>query len=1222
MLVNKSLYLKGKKYISASRAAEVTGYASDYIGQLCRGKKVTATLVGRSWYVLESEILNHKEKNLISHKKTLKTRKLKKGGLMMKLKELDRKENLEIKEIEKDEKKTTQISIDPVPKKTYSSPLQRKFFGARPTVSNISSIRDVRGIKPFYYKDNRELFPVLKKNIKIEEAKINTPIVSPFITPTFVSKISSESAKKSIRFSTFKRLPKIAVVASLVLISVFTFAFGRGIISKTNNNSQLASSVFSSNTLQSFSGWVKDTTYKIIKPWLFDNKTVLVDAQKNPIQVINNVTNYPQAKTVVVAGSDKEYVDVQIAELKKYFLTLPFTSSITPNLKNYYITRQNDRIVDLIGRSSGGSGSSGGGGGTSNVANLSDLTDVTISSIAYGDVLLFNGSQWVNTATSTLGITTGLDTAAINAFIDASTTIAKLYTDNVWAGTNSVAVDRLNITGAVDGCAEFSGGYLTSVGISCGTSGGGITSLNGLAGSSQTFATSSINGLTLTITSSGSIHTFTPGLASGYIIPLSASTTEWNTFYTTPSNRITAGLNLAWNSNTLNLSTTTLNLTTSSFASNDISQWNNNSGYLTSATGLTSYDAFTHNWNGQSATSTSMAIGTSTSNFYTLTVASSTAPQFSLSAGAGIAQWTMRNAGGNLYFATTTVAGTATTSTSALSINGSTGAISIATTTAGCLNTNANGLIYSATCGAAFVNTLANGGTATTTFYNGGIIFASSTGSGLLSQSSSASNFFWDETNKRLGLGTSNPLAKLSITGDTTYQDLFRISSSTDNSMFNISWYGGLTQNISSTTAVNIQDGSGNSVFTIDTTQAGTDAGINITAGNSQTGNLLNFYASDGTTILSTFNRYGWLGVGTSTPQYLLTAASSTAPQLSLSAGAGLGQVTFRNDGTNFYISTTTIAGTATTSISALEIALGGFGTTTVRGLNISGQATTTSNVGINLSAGCFAIGGTCVGGSSGLTSYDAFTHNWNGQSATSTSMAIGTSTSNFYTLTVASSTAPQLSLSAGVGIAQWTMRNAGGNLYFATTTVDGLSTTTTSALAINGATGGITISSLAGASTRCLNISSAGLIGAAASDCGTGGGVSGGSWATSTAFGTTYVNYSLNTTDVIAIGATGASATSTAKFWFDPNSSQSYLGGLTTMVNASSTLSSSTYASSTNAFFGTLSLNGTDLQTSLNSKQATISTTWPITLSGATIGFNGLSTSSALTSGQITYAT
>lgn len=65
-----------------------------------------------------------------------------------------------------------------------------------------------------------------------------------------------------------------------------------------------------------------------------------------------------------------------------------------------------------------------------------------------------------------------------------------------------------------------------------------------------------------------------------------------------------------------------------------------------------------------------LAVGTTTA-LYQLTVSTSTAPQLALSVGAGIAQWAFRNAGGNLYFATTTVEGTATTSTAALTLKGS-----------------------------------------------------------------------------------------------------------------------------------------------------------------------------------------------------------------------------------------------------------------------------------------------------------------------------------------------------------------------------------------------------------------------------------------------------------------------------------------------------------------------------------------------------------------------
>ena len=56
------LELNGKTYISAKRAAEILGYASDYIGQLCRAKKIDAEMVGRSWYVDLEMLKAHHEK--------------------------------------------------------------------------------------------------------------------------------------------------------------------------------------------------------------------------------------------------------------------------------------------------------------------------------------------------------------------------------------------------------------------------------------------------------------------------------------------------------------------------------------------------------------------------------------------------------------------------------------------------------------------------------------------------------------------------------------------------------------------------------------------------------------------------------------------------------------------------------------------------------------------------------------------------------------------------------------------------------------------------------------------------------------------------------------------------------------------------------------------------------------------------------------------------------
>ncbi|MBU2330438.1 hypothetical protein KKG57_03155 [Patescibacteria group bacterium] len=56
----EEITIDDKIYVSSKRAAKITGYAKDYVGQLCREGRVVAKLVGRSWYVLEESIREHR----------------------------------------------------------------------------------------------------------------------------------------------------------------------------------------------------------------------------------------------------------------------------------------------------------------------------------------------------------------------------------------------------------------------------------------------------------------------------------------------------------------------------------------------------------------------------------------------------------------------------------------------------------------------------------------------------------------------------------------------------------------------------------------------------------------------------------------------------------------------------------------------------------------------------------------------------------------------------------------------------------------------------------------------------------------------------------------------------------------------------------------------------------------------------------------------------------
>lgn len=195
-------------------------------------------------------------------------------------------------------------------------------------------------------------------------------------------------------------------------------------------------------------------------------------------------------------------------------------------------------------------------------------------------------------------------------------------------------------------------------------------------------------------------------------------------------------------------------LTSCNGASNALT-WSGGVFGCNSISGTGGSDPFNHPGANQSASTSQFAFGTSTISGYTLTLASSTAPQLALSAGAGIAQWTFRNAGGNFYLSTTTVAGTATTTKVALSITAA-GLYTISTSTVGCVNTNTNGDLFVATCTSGGGTP---GGTGTEVQYRAG---ASTFGA--------IANSAYNVTPNWLGFGTSTPQWLMQLASSTAPQ--------------------------------------------------------------------------------------------------------------------------------------------------------------------------------------------------------------------------------------------------------------------------------------------------------------------------------------------------------------------------------------------------------------------------------------------------------------------
>lgn len=55
-----SIEIEGKEYISAAKAAKITTYAQDYVGQLARASKIPSKQIGGRWYVEKEALLSHK----------------------------------------------------------------------------------------------------------------------------------------------------------------------------------------------------------------------------------------------------------------------------------------------------------------------------------------------------------------------------------------------------------------------------------------------------------------------------------------------------------------------------------------------------------------------------------------------------------------------------------------------------------------------------------------------------------------------------------------------------------------------------------------------------------------------------------------------------------------------------------------------------------------------------------------------------------------------------------------------------------------------------------------------------------------------------------------------------------------------------------------------------------------------------------------------------------
>lgn len=176
-----------KEYVKASEVAKRFKYTQDYVGQLCRGKKVEARLVGRTWYVVVDSVTAYRK----TKHKTQKTAKKTVGP------RLDRA------------KKPTPVSS------VLRTKTAKIAAGATPATSRVCTVVD-------YSSDETSFIPIMHNSRNVAEGSASgnvdktiavTATPAPKVLPPKRIKVVAHSKTTTLLSS--EKIPEIVLSAKL-----------------------------------------------------------------------------------------------------------------------------------------------------------------------------------------------------------------------------------------------------------------------------------------------------------------------------------------------------------------------------------------------------------------------------------------------------------------------------------------------------------------------------------------------------------------------------------------------------------------------------------------------------------------------------------------------------------------------------------------------------------------------------------------------------------------------------------------------------------------------------------------------------------------------------------------------------------------------------------------------------------------------------------------------
>lgn len=325
-----SFIIEGKKYISSRRASQISDYASDYIGQLCRANKLDCKMIGRSWFVTEESL--HLHKAAISREEAYRNRiENLKGSTASTLSSAD---TVPSPSTLVSSSPTSSSSVSPVATPLVQLVTNTTLNVQSSVVSNVNSLtsspitsnsvsvaeNSYSGIKsPFIYSvDERPLLPILNtvktdsaiksdnsvtKNVVAEESKIIEQIKiienkkasissakksSPKIVSKIYSKISYPELTRSI-------ILHRAIAPLMVVVMFFVLGTGTYIaVDKVNDSVSTQFANSASSNINSVLGSIYrfvDTQYKSVVAFFTSPAKLALEIPKATVDVsVTDVT--------------------------------------------------------------------------------------------------------------------------------------------------------------------------------------------------------------------------------------------------------------------------------------------------------------------------------------------------------------------------------------------------------------------------------------------------------------------------------------------------------------------------------------------------------------------------------------------------------------------------------------------------------------------------------------------------------------------------------------------------------------------------------------------------------------------------------------------------------------------------------------------------------------------------------------------------------------------